>query len=201
MDNMASTFEMMVNTFVDADALMNFSATWGLQDSPVVRFRLFQLRNPQCDDTFVEEELDTMLHHLGRSEPNTSELRNNINQMEIEGSIRALLLDEEMEEAGRLLIEDGEWNPPSPLTQTGGGGEPQPGPSHRPDPPRGLQYTIQKKSERTYRKNAAVDRTYRVKVDEQYRGQRLQDVRQGLHRMKNMTKYWTMPGWIWPETI
>ena len=136
----------MVNSFTNADELLNFAATWGIQDSPGLRFRLNQLRN---------------------------------HQDEIEGSIRALLFDEEMEETAHICVEDGEWNPQSPTPMIGGGDEPQPGPSHRP---KGLQYTIRKKWERTYAKNAAVDRTYQVKIDEQYSGQSLLDVRQGLHQ-------------------
>ena len=41
------------------------------------------------------------------------------------------------------------------LLQEGHGGQPQPGPSHRPDIPQELQYNIRKKSERTYAKNAS----------------------------------------------
>ena len=150
MENISATFEMMVNSFTDADQLMNFAATWGIQESPLVRFRLYQLRT----------------HHA-----------------EIEGSIRAIIFDDEMDETANVCIEDGEWNPQSPVMIGGGDDQPQPGPSHRPDTPRGLQYTIRKKSERTYAKNAAVDRTYQVKIDEEYRGQRLEDVLQGLHQM------------------
>ena len=69
------------------------------------------------------------------------------------------------------------------LLQEGNGGEPQPGPSHRPDIPKGLQYNIRKKSEWTYAKNAAVDRTYQVKVDERHHGERLEDFREGHHQM------------------
>ena len=69
------------------------------------------------------------------------------------------------------------------LLQEGNGGDPQPGPSHRPNIPQGLQYNIQKKSERTYAKNAAVDRTYQVKIDEEHHGERLEDIREGLHQM------------------
>ena len=42
---------------------------------------------------------------------------------------------------------------------------------------------MRKKSERTYAKNAAVDTTYQVQIDDRYRGQRLRDIRQGLHRI------------------
>jgi hypothetical protein len=88
-----------------------------------------------------------------------------------------------MDKMATACVEDGERSPQSPGIQVGNGDEPQAGPSHRPDAPRELQYTTRKKSERTYAKKAAVDRTYQVKIDEQYNGQRLQDVRQGLHQM------------------
>ena len=87
-----------------------------------------------------------------------------------------------MEALGQTCREDGEW---SPTVQLGGGDEPQPGPSHRPDtpPPQGLRYNMRKKSERTYAKNAAVDRTYQMKMDEYHYGERLEDIRDGLHQM------------------
>ena len=69
------------------------------------------------------------------------------------------------------------------LLQEGNGGEPYPGPSHRPNIPQGLQYNIWKKSERTYVKNAAVDWTYQVKIDERHHGERIEDIREGLHQM------------------
>ena len=69
------------------------------------------------------------------------------------------------------------------LLQEGNGEQLQPGPSHRPDIPKGLQYNIRKKSERTYAKNAAVDRTYQVKIDEEHHGERIEDIREGLHQM------------------
>ena len=44
---------------------MDFAATWGRQDSPAVRLRLFQLRNNEYDDIFVNDQLDAILHTLG----------------------------------------------------------------------------------------------------------------------------------------
>ena len=48
---------------------------------------------------------------------------------------------------------------------------------------RSLGYTMGKKWERTYAKNAAVDTTYQVQIDDRYQGQRLRDIQRGLHRM------------------
>ena len=80
-----------------------------------------------------------------------------------------------MEALAQTCADDGEWDPPSPV-QEGRGDEPQPGPA-------GLQYTIRKKGERTYAKNAAVDRTYLIKIDEKHQGQNLRGIQDGLHRM------------------
>ena len=96
-------------------------------------------------------------------------------QEEIDGAVKALLFDKEMEALAQTCADDGEWDPPSPV-QEGRGDEPQPGPS-------GLQYTIRKKGERTYAKNAAVDRTYLIKINEKHQGQNLRGVQDGLHRM------------------
>ena len=61
----AAVFETMVNSFTDADELMNFPMTWGLLESPAVRLRLFQLRNPEYSGAFVNEQLDNILRSLG----------------------------------------------------------------------------------------------------------------------------------------
>ena len=98
-------------------------------------------------------------------------------QEEIQGSIRALLLDEEMEEAGRLLMEDGEWNPSSPM-MVGGGDEPQPGPSSTPQ-----SYSVQLKRTRTFAKTAATENVYNVKIHEEHQGRQLSDIRDHLHQM------------------
>ena len=42
---------------------------------------------------------------------------------------------------------------------------------------------MRKKSERTYVKNAAIDRTYQVKINEKHHGEKLEDIRDGLHQM------------------
>ena len=42
---------------------------------------------------------------------------------------------------------------------------------------------MRKKWERTFTKNAAVDTTYQVQIDDRLRGQRLRDIRRGLHQM------------------
>jgi hypothetical protein len=156
-------FDIIVNTFTDADDLMNFAATWGIQGSPGVRFRLFQLRNPQYGDNFVNEELESILESLGGTLQNQEDTENfNMaleyvrEQEEIEGAVRALLFDEEMNEMATACVDDGEWS--SQLSvMIGGGDDTQPGSSHRPDTPRQVKYTIRKKSERTYATKAAVE--------------------------------------------
>ena len=173
MENISASFDMIVNTFIDADELMNFAAKWGIQDWPTVRFRLFQLRNPQYGDQFVTEKLNDILHTL----PSIDQ------QNEIDACEQALLIDDEIEESTCLCLEDGEWDPFN--IQSSSGDDPQPGPSHRADTPasQGLEYPVRKKSERTYAKNSAVDRTCHVRIHQQHHGQRLNDVRRGLHEM------------------
>ncbi len=111
-------------------------------------------------------------------------------QEEIDGAIRALLYDDDNDETVRLCVEDGDWGP-----QTGGGEEPRAGPSNEQ---RGLQYSIIKKSERSYAKNAAVDRTYKVKISEQHEGQRLNDIVETY--IVCLTTCWKELGAIWLET-
>ena len=67
-------------------------------------------------------------------------------------------LSEEIRESACLLLEDGPWDPLN--------GE-----------NRSIGYTMQKKSKRTYAKNAAIDPTYQVQIDDRYREQRLRDIR------------------------
>ena len=59
-----AVMEKMVNYFTDADHIVDFAATWGSQDSVVVRIRLFQLHT-QYDATFVTEQLDVILPTFG----------------------------------------------------------------------------------------------------------------------------------------
>ena len=73
-------------------------------------------------------------------------------------------LSEEKQESTRLLLKDG---PRYPLNEEN----------------RSLGYTMRKKWERTFAKNAAIDTTYQVQIDDRYRGQRLRDIRRGLHQM------------------
>jgi len=180
------TFELMVNSYDDADALMHFAATYGIQDSLCVRLRLFQLQNHEYDNDTVNEQLDGLLDLLGGPletpvSVNEEDLELALNyvaeQEDIDGALTAILFDDDMEALAEACIQDGDWSPPSPKVQTGSGDEPQQGPSGK------LNYTIKKKAQRTYAKNAAVDRTYQVKVDERYNGQQLRDVREGLHNL------------------
>ena len=96
----AAVFLNMVNSFTDADQLMDFAATWGIQDSPVVRLRLYQLRNDEQSlpsvDQLIQQNVD---------------LESVRTQDEVEESIKALLFDEEMDTLGQSCIDDGEWEP------------------------------------------------------------------------------------------
>ena len=49
--------------------------------------------------------------------------------------------------------------------------------------PKDYSISCEKKSERMYAKNAAVDRTYQVKIDEGHHGERIEDIRDVLHQM------------------
>ena len=42
---------------------------------------------------------------------------------------------------------------------------------------------MRKKLERTYAKNAAINRTYQVKVNEKHHGEKLEDIMDGLYQM------------------
>ena len=96
----AAVFLNMVNSFTDADQLMDFAATWGIQDSPVVRLRLYQLRNDE-----------QRLPSVDRSIQQNVDLESVRTQDEVEESIKALLFDEEMDTLGHSCIDDGEWEP------------------------------------------------------------------------------------------
>ena len=82
----AAVFLNMVNSFTDADQLMDFAATWGIQDSPVVRLRLYQLRNDE-----------QRLPSVDRSIQQNVDLDSVRMQEEVEESIKALLFDEEID--------------------------------------------------------------------------------------------------------
>ena len=95
----AAVFLNMVNSFTDADQLMDFAATWGIQDSPALRLRLYQLRNdeqslPRVDGS-IQQNVD---------------LESVRTQDEVEESVKALLF-EEIDTLGQSCIDDGEWEP------------------------------------------------------------------------------------------
>ena len=96
----AAVFLNMVNSFTDADQLMDFAATWGIQDSPVVRLRLYQLRNDEQSLASVDQSIQQNV-----------DLESVRTQDEVEESIKALLFDEEMDTLGQSCIDDGEWEP------------------------------------------------------------------------------------------
>ena len=104
-NNTVTIHETMVNSFTNADELMNFAATWGLQDSLAVRYKLFQI-NTQYDETFVNEQLESLLQTLGDETDQTVNVRMDDEILE---SINALFIDEEMEDL--TCLDDGEWNP------------------------------------------------------------------------------------------
>ena len=96
----AAVFLNMVNSFTDADQLMDFAATWGIQDSPAVRLRLYQLRNDEQRLPSVDQSIQQNV-----------DLESVRTQEEVEESIKALLFDEEMDTLGQSCIDDGEWEP------------------------------------------------------------------------------------------
>ena len=79
----------------------------GLQDSLAVRYKLFQI-NTQYDETFVNEQLESLLQTFGGE----SDQRVNVRMEEdVLESIKALLFDEEMEDLRQSCLDDGQWNP------------------------------------------------------------------------------------------
>ena len=135
MENISAVvFETMANSLTDADELMNFAMTCGLLESPAVRLGLFQLRIPEYSGAFVNEQLGNILQSLGGpTEQKTDDFELALEfvreQKEMEESINAFLFDDEMEALGQTCVDDGEWRPTGQIR----GGEPQLGPSHRPD--------------------------------------------------------------------
>ena len=94
----AAVFLNMVNSFTDADQLMDFAATWGIQDSPVVRLIFYQLRSDEQS-----------LPSVDRSIQQNVDLESIRTQDEVKESIKALLFNEEMDTLGQSCIADGEW--------------------------------------------------------------------------------------------
>ena len=106
-NNSVTILETMVNSSTNADELMDFAATWGLQDSLAVRYKLVQM-NTQYDDTFVNEQLESLLQTFGGETDQSANVRM---EEEVRESIKALLFDEKMEALGQTCLDDGEWNP------------------------------------------------------------------------------------------
>ena len=79
----------------------------GLQDSLAVRYKLFQM-NTQYDETFVNEQLESLLQTFGGETDQRVNIRM---EEEVRESIKALFFDEEMEDLRQTSLDDGEWNP------------------------------------------------------------------------------------------
>ena len=98
---MENTLEMMVNAFTEAEDLMAFAATWGIQESPVVRFQLYQLRNRGNENQVVNTEV------TDQTEDNLELALEYVKEQEkIDGAVKALLFDEEMEALVQTCADD-----------------------------------------------------------------------------------------------
>ena len=104
-------FEILVNYFTDADQLMDFAATWEIQDSPAVLLRLYRLRNPDHDDMLINEQILQTCDRTRQQSANNMDLEYVRREMEIEESVQALMFDDKMDDIARACIEDGNWNP------------------------------------------------------------------------------------------
>ena len=134
MDVVAEIMDVLINSYTDLDELMDFATTMGIQDSVSVRLRIFQLRQQEYDNEFIEEQMDLVLQKLGgllQTPVTFNEEDTGISieyvklQEDIDGVVKALLFDDDMNEAARLCLEDGDWDPT--FVQTRGGEEPQTG--------------------------------------------------------------------------
>jgi hypothetical protein len=103
-------FQIIVNSFTDEEGLRIFATMWGLQDTPEVRFRIFQIRNRQYDDEFVHEELETILKLFDENsypdEDMELTLENTKTQKEIEGDNKTLLTNADKEELTQVCIKN-----------------------------------------------------------------------------------------------
>ena len=64
--------------------------------------------NTQYDDTFVNEQLESLLQTFGGETEQSANVRM---EEEVKGLIKASLFDEEMEALGSTCLDYGEWNP------------------------------------------------------------------------------------------
>ena len=64
--------------------------------------------NTQYDETFVDEQLESLLQNF---EGETDQRANIRMEEEVRESIEALLFDKEMEALGQTCLDIGEWNP------------------------------------------------------------------------------------------
>ena len=95
---------------------MNFAATWGIVNSPAVRFRTFRIRNGEYEDEFEIEQMDLILQHMETPmEQNTENFELALEYVrekeEIQESIKAILFDDEMNELSEPVSEMGNGTP------------------------------------------------------------------------------------------
>jgi hypothetical protein len=166
MDMFTHNLEASVNAITNVDDLLNFATTWGIQDSTIVRFRMYQLQNPYQTD-FVDALLDG---NLDQDTEDALEIGYQyvLRQTEIGDIIQNNLSRGSNVQTGSGSTNDVESAVSGPSTQ-----------SKQPTIP----YTFRKKSERTFANNAAIESVYVVKIDEQHQGRKLRTIQEDLHGM------------------
>jgi hypothetical protein len=117
MDAFNANMEQLINDCNDTETLRNFANHWGLQDSPVVRFRLFQLEQQGHD--FVEEQLNALMASMDATDVPTVVPPTCGDDLEL--AFKYVQEQDEIEETVRSYLFDEASMSPSP----------QPGPSNQ----------------------------------------------------------------------
>jgi hypothetical protein len=172
MDVFTTNMEQLNTYGNDIDTLRNFAKHWGLLDSPVVRFRLFQLETHGHD--FVEEQLDALMASMDSPEvPPTY-------KDDLEMAFQYVQEQDEIEETLRTYLFDEAHHPSSP----------QPGPYNQqgeymtpPRPSNTDPYDIKEKSRRTYASNAALEINFEVQFNHNWQGRKLFNLHSEVHNM------------------
>ena len=103
MDTYTGALESIINSFMDVGELIAFAVFWNLQETPVVRMRVFQLRNPQTDNDFIMEQRDNVMRTFDQAQDDSNfELalefvKEQEKKEEIEKATRVLEFEDEMD--------------------------------------------------------------------------------------------------------
>lgn len=203
--DMESFFKQIVDTFTKSDELEEFAILWSIEEDQYIRERIFQLKCQELFDLIDQDvmipspeqmEIDDVIpspdsptksteiaapssriaassHIPGPSKPKYFRPWENQVTPEVQSISYGRVQSPQPGPSGINHKTSSSQHTPSGIHQTGQGL-----PNNDPKP-----YTYGMKRQRVFAKNKAIDTTYQIKFNDQWKGDKLKDINDQLHHM------------------